>query len=99
MSKSICDLLHYTRKNLVFLLFMTLWFAGFVGGTFETYMYSVVPETIKRLSPLYYVNRTLVETSVNGSSSMLGSCIGVLLGMTAVCIPLGILITSCKKEV
>lgn len=81
------------------LLFMTLWFAGFVGGTYETYMYSVVPETIKRLSPLYYVNRTLVETSVNGSSSMLGSCIVVLLGMTAVCIPLGILITSCKKEV
>lgn len=81
------------------LLFMTLWFAGFVGGTFETYMYSVFSESLKKVSPLYYVNRTLVETSVNGSSSMLGSCIIVLLAMTAVCIPLGVFITAKKKEV
>ncbi|MCQ2532825.1 MAG: ABC transporter permease [Saccharofermentans sp.] len=81
------------------LLFMTLWFAGFVGGTFETYMYTVITEPIKRLSPLYYVNRTLVETSVNGSSSYLGSCIVVLSVLTVVCMLLGIIITSRKKEV
>ncbi|MCQ2529333.1 MAG: ABC transporter permease [Saccharofermentans sp.] len=81
------------------LLFMTLWFAGFVGGTFETYMYTAVTEPIRRLSPLYYVNRTLVETSVNGSSSYLGSCIVVLSVMTVVCMLLGIFITSRKKEV
>ena len=81
------------------LLFMTLWFGGFVGGTFETYMYTAFPESIKRVSPLYYVNRTLVETSVNGSSSMLGSCIIVLLVMTVVCISLGVFITAHKKEV
>lgn len=81
------------------LLFMTLWFAGFVGGTFETYMYTVITEPIKRLSPLYYVNRTLVETSVNGSSSYLGPCVVVLSVMTVVSMLLGIFITSRKKEV
>ena len=81
------------------LLFMTLWFAGFVGGTFETYMYTAITEPIKRLSPLYYVNRTLVETSVNGSSSYLMPCIVVLLAMTVICMLLGIFITSLKKEV
>ncbi len=81
------------------LLFMTLWFAGFVGGTFETYMYSVFTESIKRLSPLYFVNRTLVETSVNGSSSYLMPCIAVLSALTVVCMLLGIFITSRKKEV
>ena len=81
------------------LLFMTLWFAGFIGGTFETYMYSSLTEPIKRISPLYYVNRTLVETSVNGSSSYLVPCIVVLSAMTVVCMLLGIFITSRKKEV
>lgn len=81
------------------LFFVVMWFAGELGGTFETYMYEVFPESVKRCSPLYFVNRTLVETSVNGSSNYLVPCIMVLAGIIAVCVPLGILITATKKEV
>lgn len=81
------------------LLFIVLWFAGYVGGTFETYMLSSVPGSIKELSPLYYVNRTLVELSVNGQSDYLGRCLMVLTVMSTVSILLGMLITSKKKGV
>lgn len=80
------------------LLFMLLWFAGFVGGTFETYMYSSIPRAINELSPLYYVNRSLVELSVNGCSEYVQPCIQYLLCMTVGSILLGLLITAKKKE-
>ena len=81
------------------LLFMVVWFWGYIGGAFETYMLSSVPLNIKRLSPLYFVNRSLVELSVNGSSDYLIPCITVLTAMSLVCIALGITISSRKKEV
>ena len=81
------------------LLFTVLTFLGFPGGDFETYMYSSYSENIKLMSPNYYVNRTLVELSVNGQSDYLMPCIKVLLLMTVVSVVLGIVITSKKKEV
>ena len=80
-------------------LFMVLWIAGYVGGTFETYMLSSVPDSVQELSPLYYVNRTLVELSVNGQSDYLGRCLMVLTVMSAVSIALGMFVTSRKKGV
>ena len=81
------------------LLFVVIWFWGYVGGCFETYMLSSVSQTVKQLSPLYYVNRTLVELSVNGSSDYLKPCLTVLTFMTVVSIGLGMFITAKKKEV
>ena len=80
------------------LLFVVIWFWGYVGGCFETYMLSSVSQTVKQLSPLYYVNRTLVELSVNGSSDYLKPCLTVLTFMTVVSIGLGMFITAKKKE-
>ena len=80
-------------------LFMVLWIAGYVGGTFETYMLSSVPDSVQELSPLYYVNRTLVELSVNGQSDYLGRCLMVLTIMSAASIALGMFVTSRRKGV
>ena len=81
------------------LLFVVIWFWGYVGGCFETYMLSSVSQTVKQMSPLYYVNRTLVELSVNGSSDYLKPCITVLTLMTVISVGLGMFITAKKKEV
>lgn len=80
------------------LLFMVDWFMGLFGGSFETYMYSSIPENLKRLSPIYYVNRSLVELSVNGESDFAMPCILFMSAMTAVCVALGLLISAKKKE-
>ena len=79
-------------------MFMILWFMGFVGGTFETYMYSSVPDAIKELSPLYYLNRTLVELSTMGESSYLVPCVLYMLAMIVICVPVGILLIGGRKE-
>lgn len=79
-------------------MFMFLWFMGFFGGTYETYMYSSVPDAIKELSPLYYLNRTLVELSTMGESSYLVPCIVYMLVMIIICVPVGILLTGRRKE-
>ena len=62
-------------------------------------MLSSMSQSVKELSPLYYVNRTLVELSVNGQSDYLGRCLMVLTVMSAVSIVLGMFITSKKKGV
>ena len=62
-------------------------------------MLSSVSQTVKQMSPLYFVNRTLVELSVNGSSDYLMPCITVLTLMTVISIGLGMFITAKKKEV
>ena len=81
------------------LLFIVIWFWGYAGGCFETYMLSSISQAIKQASPLYYVNRTLVELSVNGSSDYLMPCITVLTLMTVISVGSGMFITAVKKEV
>ena len=51
-------------------------FAGFYGGSFETYIYSAHPESIKLLSPIYHINRALTELSCMGRSDYVGSAVG-----------------------
>ena len=78
-------------------MFMILWFMGFFGGTYETYMYSSVPDAVKELSPLYYLNRTLVELSTMGESSFLVPCVVYLSAMIIICVPIGIFLTGRRK--
>lgn len=91
----------YLVKHLaisVILLFSIVWGWGFIGGSFETYMYSSFPESLKRLSPLYYTNRTLVEYSTMGHSNYTMGCILYLTGMALVCMVLGIILMKRRME-
>lgn len=80
-------------------LFMILWFVSFLGGVYETYIYSSIPETIKRLSPLYYLNRSLIEMSVNGKSDYAIPCVIIMIAMTVIFSAVGMIATKLKKEV
>lgn len=91
----------YLVKHLaisVILLFSIVWGWGFIGGSFETYMYSSFPESLKRLSPLYYTNRTLVEYSTMGHSNYTMGCILYLTGMALVCMVFGIILMKRRME-
>ncbi len=91
----------YIVNNLavsVVALFVVVWLAGFVGGSFETYMFSGWAESIKRLSPLYYANRTLVEYSTNGSSEYTVPCIIFLSALTLIFAVLGLLLMKRRME-
>lgn len=89
------------KKSIIAIIFVfsAVWYAGFVGGTFESYMYSSYPESIQKLSPLYHMNRTLVEYSTLGSSSSTGNAIVYLIGFTILFFLLGIILMNKKAEV
>ena len=59
----------------VILTFSLVWTAGFFGGSFETYMFSSQPEYLKRLSPIYYCNRAMVEQASSGKTTYFGSAL------------------------
>jgi ABC-2 type transport system permease protein len=78
--------------------FILLWVVGFFGGSFQSYMYNMLPQSLVDLSPIYYINRTLVEFSVKGSSSYTGTCIIYLAGIILVCGILDTLLMGRKLE-
>ena len=59
----------------IILLFTVVWFLGFFGGSFETYMFSRILDTLKHLSPIYHGNRALVELSCMGKRSYVTSSV------------------------
>lgn len=91
----------YLFKNTVVSIganFMVIWFAGFAGGTFESYMYSTTPENIRLLSPLYHINRTLVEYAAMGESAYLKPCIMYLSVLAVIGVAAGILLTGRERR-
>lgn len=78
--------------------FAYVWFMGFYGGSFENYMQADTSEYLKRLSPLYYANRTLVEYRTMGSSTYTIPCILFLLGLSVVLIFLTIQCMKLRRE-
>ena len=56
-------------------VFAIVWMAGFVGGSFETYMLSTQPQVLKDISPVYHINRALTELSCMGHSDHTGSAV------------------------
>ncbi|MEE1282471.1 MAG: ABC transporter permease [Acutalibacteraceae bacterium] len=68
----------------IILQFTIVWFLGFFGGSFETYMFSSTPDLLKQLSPIYHGNRALVELSCMGESSYVASTIIYSLAITVV---------------
>lgn len=79
-------------------LFTIVWFMGFFGGSFETYMFSGLPDITKQLSPLYHGNRALVELSCMGESDYVGSSLMYSLGITMVCSVIAVLASSMRKR-
>lgn len=81
-------MIYYIFNNMaltVIVVFACVWFMGFIGGSFETYMYASYPDFLKNLSPIYHANRALVEISCMGHSSYAISCIVYMAAITAVC--------------
>lgn len=62
-----------------------VWFAGFFGGSFETYILSNHPMSVKLMDPIYHGNRALVELSCLGHSDYTVSSIVFSCGMVVVC--------------
>ncbi len=78
----------YLVKNIavgIVLIFSSVWFMGFYGGTFQNYMMNVVPDQLRAISPLYYVNRTLVEFQTMGKSDYAVPCVCILVGIVLIC--------------
>ena len=71
--------------------FILIWIAGFLGGSFQTYIYANTPQRLVHLSPLYYINRTVVEFSTKGYSDYAGKCILYLVSIIVICGIAGIL--------
>ena len=69
----------------IIISFGIVWILGYIGGSFETYMFSTNPEWLKRLDPIYHENRALVELSTMGHSDYVKSAVLILAGMFAVC--------------
>lgn len=82
----------------VIMLFMVVWFMGFFGGSFETYMFSSWPDLVKQLSPIYHGNRALVEISCMGKSDYAAGSILYSLAVTVICSAIAILAGSIRKR-
>lgn len=82
----------------IILQFVVVWFLGFFGGSFETYMFSSISDTLKHISPIYHGNRALVELSCMGKSSYVTSAIIYSMGITAVCSVIAILAGHIRKR-
>lgn len=88
-------------KNLavtVIISFTITWFMGFFGGSFETYMFSSLPEIVKNISPVYHVNRALVEYSCMGHSNYTLSSIFYLSALVIVCTGIAVLADWIEKK-
>lgn len=65
--------------------FGVIWILGYLGGSFETYMYSGFSDTVKRISPFYHVNRALVELSCMGHSDFVPTALLFTAAVIIVC--------------
>lgn len=79
----------------VILVFAIVWIWGFLGGSFETYMYSGFSQSVQEFSPLYHINRCLVELSCMGKSDYIGSALiysgSMCVGCSAMAVLAGVL--------
>lgn len=82
----------------IIVLFTVVWFMGFFGGSFETYMFSSMPDFAKQLSPIYHGNRALVELSCMGKSEYVSSAVLYSLAITIVCSGMAVLASAIRKR-
>lgn len=82
----------------IIMQFTIVWFLGYFGGSFETYMFSSVPDILKQLSPIYHGNRALVELSCMGKSDYVVSAVLYSLTITVICSLIAILAGKIRKR-
>ena len=93
--------LHSIFENMALTIiaeWIVIWWAGFIGGCFETYMLQPISETIKKISPIYHTNRALIEMSVMGKSNYTSSAIIFLVAIIVVCSVIAISVESLKRR-
>lgn len=78
--------------------FIYTWVMGYFGGSFEAYRFLTLPKYLINSSPLYYINRSLIEYSTLGHSAYTGKCLLYLAVMIVVCGLIGILLMNRKME-
>ena len=61
-------------------------------------MFSAHPMSVKMASPIYHINRALVELSCMGHSDFVGSAIGYSLAIIVVCTLIGIFAGTIRKR-
>lgn len=57
---------------------------GLFGGSFQTYMFTTTSDKMAAVSPIYYLNRTLVEFSTKGSSEYTLPCVLILIALIVI---------------
>jgi len=82
----------------VIVVFMIVWVWGFLGGSFETYMFSEHSDFVKHLSPIYLENRAAVELSCMGHSDYVIRSLLVSGAITIVCSAFAILAGTIRKK-
>ncbi len=82
----------------VILVFTAVWFAGFFGGSFETYMFSSNAAILKQISPIYHINRALVELSCDGKSDYVVSALLYCTAIIAVCSAVAVFAGSIRRR-
>lgn len=100
-ASSLGMMLYNISNNLaitIIALFTIVWFMGFFGGSFETYMFSGLPDAMKQMSPIYHGNRALVELSCMGESDYVGSSVIYSFVITMVCSVIAVLVSSIRKR-
>lgn len=90
--------LSFMIKNTSFInicAYITSFIFGAIGGCFQTYMYNTT-EDVAKWSPLYYINRTLVELSTKGSSTYLFKTIIFLCSVIFLSLSAGLIYTKVR---
>jgi len=82
----------------IILQFTIVWFLGFFGGSFETYMFSAISDKLKHISPIYYGNRALVELSCMGKSDYVTGAVIYSLAITVICSLIAVLAGSIRRR-
>ena len=79
-------------------VFVSVWLAGFFGGSFETYMFSRSPQTLKNISPIYHINRALAELSCMGHSDYVKSAVIICIAIIFVSSALAVLAGNIRRR-
>lgn len=82
----------------IIIVFAIVWFLGFWGGSFETYLFSSHPMYLKNLSPVYHINRALTELSCMNHSDYMVSAVGYCGILIVVCSGIAMVAGQLRKR-
>ena len=102
MAATAMEMLIYELTNSmlasVIISFGIVWILGYIGGSFETYMFSTHSDRLKQLDPIYHENRALVELSTMGHSDYVASASLIMIGVFAVCSLLNLMVGRIRRS-